>query len=153
MGKRGIGSKHRETVIAETAEYLSSAGRGLNSKERREWDKTVKCKTPGFYREDDVQLLKQYCRTITMVGRYDEALENALADDDLVKADWYSKRWEKAVTILESLCRMLKIGPSTRETHKTTTRATEAGLTFKKSSRAGLMYGDQAADQSEKALN
>ena len=153
MGKRGPKATPRAKVIAETADYLSSAKRGLTANERKEWDKTVRCKTPGFYREDDVQLLKKYCRTISMSELYDIELQTALVSNNLERADWFSKRWEKSVTLLESLCRMLKIGPSTRETHRNTAKATEVGLPAKKSSRAGLMYGGQAPGQSEKVLN
>jgi len=153
MGKRGIGAATRAQVIAETSDYLSSAARGLTASERKEWDKAVRCKKPGFYREDDIQLLRKYCRTVTMSERYDSELVKALDEDNLERADWFSKRWEKSVTLLESLCRMLKIGPSTRETHRSSAKSSEAGLPAKKSSRSGLMYGDQSNAQEGKPLN
>lgn len=140
-------------MIAETADYLSSAKRGLSAAERKEWDRIVRCKVPGFYREDDVDELTKYCRNLTMSKRYEDGLVAAMDVDNLERADWFSKRYEKSVSILLALSRILQIGPSTRDTRRHAAKASEAGLTVKKSGRAGLMFGDQGQEQSEKVLN
>jgi hypothetical protein len=153
MGKRGLKATPRAQAIAKTADYLSSAKRGLSTSERKEWDKVVRGKTPGFYREDDVQLLISYCRVLSRRNQYDGGLSKALEASDLETAEWFAKRLEKQISLMESLCRMLKIGPSTRETHRGTARASEAGLAAKKSERAGLLYSGQEFGQQEKVLN
>lgn len=153
MGKRGPGAKTRTQVIAATAEYLSSAKRGLTAAERKEWDRIVRCKSPGSYREDDVDELTAYCRNLTLSKRYEAGMLEALDADNLERADWFSKRYEKAVSLLLALSRMLQIGPATRDTRRHAAKASEAGLTAKKSSRTGLMYGDQAQAEAEKVLN
>ena len=153
MGKRGPKATPRAQTIERTAGVLSSAKRGLSVSERKEWDRVVKGKTPGFYREEDAQLLKKYCRTVSLSDLYDAELQTALIADDLDRADWFSKRWERSIAQLESLSRMLKIGPSTRETHRQAAKASEAGLTAKKSGRAGLMFGDIPDANDEKTLN
>lgn len=152
MGRRGPKATSRAQTIAETANYLSSAKRGLSAAERKEWDKAVRGKTPGFYREDDVQLLISYCRVITRRDEYDFGLTKAMKESNLETAEWFAKRLEKQIALLGSLCRMLQIGPSTRDTRRHAAKASEVGLAVKKSSRSGLMYGDPG-EQAEKVLN
>lgn len=150
MGRRG---PKATTLKTAAGDFLSAANRGLTVAERQEWNRIVRTKSPGFYREEDVQLLKKYCRTLSLSEFYDQALQAALEAGDAEQADRFSKRYEKSITQILALCRMLKIGPLTRETQRRTEKAGRAGIPEKRSARLGLMYGDAGGAASRPELN
>jgi len=145
MSRHGINATTKQMRLEATSDYLPSAKRGLTKEERKIFDEVVRRKNPGFYREDDSDLLCRYSKNLILGKYYDTKLAEALAAEDLKAADFYAKRAEKNTSLLMSLCRLLKIGPGTRETSKSITKHTDTGIPVKPSIRAGLMYSGAEA--------
>jgi len=151
MGKRGPQSpnKQRASRPHMPSAWLSSIGRGLGPAERAEWDRRVKAKAPGFYREDDAGLLIQLCEAVADRDWLRREKTKAIKADDVKLALSFQGQWLKTAFLIAGLSRQLKIGASARETHRATAKASREGLPEARSARAGLMYsgGEDPSDR------
>lgn len=152
MGKRGPKSANaaKKAVNQPKPAYLSSIGRNLGPAERAEWDRRVKAKEPGFYREDDAGLLVQLCQAVSDRNQLRRLKTEALEGKDVKLAATFQAQWIKTAFLIAALSRQLKIGASARETHRATAKASRAGLPEARSPRAGLMYGEAEAAQADR---
>jgi hypothetical protein len=152
MGKRGPKSVNTRSAAPKQAAsaWLSPIGRGLGPAERAEWDRRVKAKDPGFYREDDAGLLIQLCQAVTDRDQLRKQKLDAYKNGDIRLALLCQTQWREQCKLVSMLSRQLKIGASARETHRATAKASKAGLPEVKSVRAGLMYGEAAEVPAER---
>ena len=160
MGKRGPKSASSQEEILKvapkkqaTSTYLSPVGRGLNPAERAEWNRRVRAKEPGFYREDDAGLLVQLCQAVAdrdqLRLQKNEAQEAKKTDLALQ----LQSQWRRQAQLISGLSRQLKIGASARETHRTAAKASRAGLPEAASPRAHLMFGGSKEEGPADRLN
>ena len=142
MGKRGpkaANSRGSGRKQAQSA-WLSPAGRGLGPAEQAEWNRRVKAKEPGFYREDDAGLLIQLCQAVTDRDDLRRQKAEALKVNDAKMALLCQTQWREQAKLVSMLSRQLKIGASARETHRATAKASRTGVPEARSVRAHLMF-------------
>ena len=146
MGKRGPKSANSRESPPNKAQsaYLSAADRGLDHAERAEWNRIVRAKEPGFYLEDDADLLVQLCQAWSARNRLWKLENEAVAKKAGKASLLILTQWREQAKLVSMLARQLKIGASARETHRATARASQASRPEVRSARAGLMYGEGA---------
>ena len=160
MGKRGPVASNSRKADPEAAPekrarsaYLSPTGRGLNPAERAEWNRRVRAKEPGFYREDDAGLLVQLCQAVVDRDQLRLQKIEAQAAKKTDLALQLQSQWRRQAQLISGLSRQLKIGASARETHRTAAKASKAGLPEAASPRAHLMFGGAKEEGPADRLN
>ena len=137
---------NRTSQRPEVTAYLSSKGRGLGPAEQAEWNRRVRAKEPGFYREDDAGLLVQLCQAVADRDDLRRLKSAAKKKRDTKFMLLYQGQWRDQAKLVSLLSRQLKIGASARETHRAAAKASRAGIPETASPRAHLMFGGTEED-------